>query len=184
MHDIRTNNPDLVLTAPDPERDAPYAYNWFISKFGKETLLLMGNAENEIKPSTLGSETETLQSFIELEQENKQLTWMIRDKNKTIGAVWVELVDTPEVKSPAVHIMIGDKDYRGKGIGKTVIGNVIDYVDKDLNLHDIYSRHLATNESAKALLSSFGFLNDGDIYTDSNELTWQNVHLHIGESSQ
>ncbi len=179
MNDIKTDIPNLVLESPDPERDAPYALSWFASRFGKETLLLMGNAESEIKPHSLESEKETLQRFIELEHENEQLTWVIRDQDKTIGAVWIELVDTPEVKSPAVHIMIGDKDYRGKGIGKTVVGEMIRYVKDDLNLHDIYSRHIASNESAKALLNSFGFSNDGVTYTDSNNLSWQNVHLYI-----
>lgn len=75
--------------------------------------------------------------------------------------------------------MIGDKDYRGKGIGKAAMGEIIQYINNDLNLHDIYSRHLASNKSAKALLGSFGFLDDGNTYTDNNKLEWQNVHLHI-----
>jgi len=179
MLDIKTDIPNLILVAPNPKRDAPFALKWFTSEYGKETLLLMGNAESEIEPSTLESETATLQKFMDKEQNQEQLTWMIRDQDKTIGAVWIELVDTPEVKSPAIHIMIGDKDYRGKGIGKEVMGKIIQYINNNLNLRDIYSRHLASNKSAKALLKSFGFLDNGNTYIDKNELEWQNVHLHI-----
>ena len=85
MKEIKTNMLDIILVAPDPERDAPFAHKWFTSEYGKETLLLMGNAECEIKPSTIESETVTLQNFIELEQKQEQLTWMIRDQEKTIG---------------------------------------------------------------------------------------------------
>jgi len=179
MFHIKTDIPNLILVAPNPERDAPFAHKWFTSEYGKETQLLMGNAECEIKPSTLDSETATLQKFIDKEQKREQLTWMIRDQDKTIGAIWIELIDTPEVKSPAVHILIGDKDYRGKGIGKEVMGKIIQYINNDLKLRDIYSRHLAKNKAAKGLLESFGFLNDGNTYTDKNKLEWQNVHLYI-----
>jgi RimJ/RimL family protein N-acetyltransferase len=120
-----------------------------------------------------------MEEFIDLEKENKQLTWMIRDQDKTIGATWIELTDTPELKSPAVHIMIGDRDYRGKGIGYAVISEMIQYVHIDLQARDVYSRHLANNQAAKQLLASCGFHDDGDAYIDTNKLAWQNVHLQL-----
>ena len=179
MHDIQTEMPNINLSTPNPERDAPFALNWFASKFGNETLLLMGNAEHEIEPSTLNSETKIIEEFVELEKENKQLTWMIRDQDKTIGAVWVELIDTSDVKSPGIHIMIGDKEYRGMGIGQTVISEVLKYLVTDLKASDVYSRHLVDNYAAKKLLESFGFSNESKAYNDVNNLNWQNVHLRI-----
>jgi RimJ/RimL family protein N-acetyltransferase len=179
MRDIQTEMTDINLVTPDPERDAPFALNWFISKLGKETLLLMGNAEHEIEPSTLDSERKIIEEFVELEKENKQLTWMIRDRDKTIGAVWIELIDTSNVKSPGVHIMIGDKEYRGKGIGQAVISELLKYLSTDLKANEVYSRHLVGNKAAKRLLESCGFSNEGEEYTDANNLNWQNVHLRI-----
>ena len=179
MRNIETHLPDITLVAPNPERDAPFAVNWFASRFGKETLLLMVNAEHEIHASTLESERQIMEEFIDLEKENKQLTWMIRDHDKTIGATWIELTDTPELKSPAVHIMIGDRDYRGKGIGQAVISEMIQYAHTDLLARDIYSRHLANNQAAKQLLTSCGFQDNGEAYIDSNNLTWQNVRLQL-----
>jgi RimJ/RimL family protein N-acetyltransferase len=179
MRDIHTDIPNINLAAPDPERDAPFALNWLTSKFGKETLLLMGNAENEIEPSTLESERKIIQEFVELQKENKQLTWMIRDQDKTIGAAWIELVDTADVKSPGIHIMIGDKEYRGMGIGRAVISELLTYLATDLRASDVYSRHLVDNDAAKKLLESCGFSNEGSAYSDANNLNWQNVHLRI-----
>lgn len=178
MRDIQTEIPNINLAAPNPERDAPFALNWFETKIGKETLLLMGNAEHEIKPSTLESEKKIIEEFVELEKKNKQLTWMIRDKDKTIGAVWIELIDTPDVKSPGIHIMIGDKNYRGQGIGRAVISKLLQYLATDMKASDVYSRHLVGNYSAKKLLESCGFSNEGKAYSDVNNLHWQNVHLH------
>jgi len=179
MREIIITKPDLTLSAPQPERDAPFALEWFTSALGKETLLLMGNAESEITPSTLESEREIMEEFLTLEQEGKQLTWMIRDHTTTIGAVWVELMDTPEVKAPAVHIMIGNPAYRGKGVGRAVIHEMISYITTELEAKDVYSRHLASNQGAAKLLGQFNFEADGEAYLDVNGLLWQNVHLHI-----
>lgn len=179
MRDITTTNPNISLVTPQPERDAPFAVEWFTSKLGKETLLLMGNAENEISPSTLESERKIMEEFLTLEQEGKQLTWMIRDRDITIGAVWIELVDLPEVKAPAVHIMIGDPAYRGRGVGRAVIGEMMAYLKTELGAEDVYSRHLASNQGAAKLLSQFGFAPDDETYVDVNGLIWQNVHVSL-----
>jgi RimJ/RimL family protein N-acetyltransferase len=179
MRDLKTEIPSLMLVKPNPERDAPFAYGWFSSDDGKETLLLMGNAEKKIKPSSIESEMQTLNKFLQLEKDRKQITWMMRYGDKTIGAVWIELVDTPEVKAPAVHIMIGDKSYRGNGIGGKVIDQVVKFAKKDLKIDGLYSRHLSRNTAAKILLDSFGFINDGEAYYDKNDLLWQNVYMRI-----
>lgn len=179
MRDLKTEQLGITLVTPQPERDAPFALEWFTSALGKETLLLMGNAESEIAPSTLESEREIMEEFLTLEQEGRQLTWMIRDHAATIGAVWIELMDTPEVKAPAVHIMIGNSAYRGKGIGRAVIREMISYSAKELAAKDIYSRHLASNQGAAKLLGKFGFEADGEAYLDVNGLLWQNVRLRV-----
>src|SRR5262245_20365468 len=145
MYDIQTSIDDLMLTRPNPKRDAPFALSWFEMPYGKETLLLMGNPEHKLSTPTLKKETDRIQEFLKLEKENKQLTWMIRYNDKTVGAVWLELHDTEHVKSPAFHIMIGDKNYRGKGFGRAVIQTMINYVKDILKADTLYSRHLVSN---------------------------------------
>ncbi|MEP7204856.1 MAG: GNAT family N-acetyltransferase [Candidatus Saccharibacteria bacterium] len=179
MNDIMTKIAGLSLVAPDTERDAPFALDWFTSDFGTETLLSMGNPEAKIKPSTIESEKAIIDQFVKLEKAKKQLTWMIRYRNKTIGAGWIELVDSEAVRSPSIHIMIGDKNLRGRGIGKSITKALIEYADHSLGAPPIYSRHLVSNKPAEALLKSLGFTNDGDSYIDGDRLEWQNLHLMV-----
>lgn len=173
--------PEVTLVSPDPQRDAPFAYNWFESEHGRETLLLMGNSEKEIGTTTLQQQTEVFENFLILEKQVKQLTWSIRYNNITIGVVWIELVDTFDLSSPAIHIMIGDKKYRRQGIGKMVFNEAIQYIIRNLRERHIYSRHLVTNSDVAGLLKSIGFRDDGDTYYDHNNLQWQNVCFDIVE---
>lgn len=179
MKTLTTRVTNLTLISPSPDRDAPFALKWFNSKFGKETFLLMGNSIDERRSSTLRSEREVIESFIKLEKENKQLTWMIRYEDVTIGAVWLDLVASANIKAPAVHLMIGDVNYRNRGIGKEVITRIIEFVRSELRSDILYSRHLASNFIAEKLFSSLHFTNDGGVYRDKDRLNWQNVQLAI-----
>lgn len=181
METLTTGVADLTLISPSPDRDAPFALKWFNSRFGKETFFLMKNASNHQRSSVPLSEREVIADFIKLEEENKQLTWMIRYKDITIGAVWIDLVATSKVKAPAIHLMIGDVGYRNKGIGREVITRMIEYVSKELGGDELYSRHLASSFISEKLFASLGFVNDGDVYNDKNRLTWQNVYLKISK---
>lgn len=168
---------DLELVPPNPDRDAPFALAWFDSPHGKDTLLKMGNSESEIETPTLDGEKSTLEEFIQLERDNKQITRMIQLHGKTIGAVWIELEDTEYVKAPALHIMIGDPNSRGTGIGKKVMETMIHYAQTELQADLIYSRHLVSNHIISKLNSHLGFKNDGDSYAEKSGLVFQNVKL-------
>lgn len=177
MKDIAINSAGVTLVAPDADRDAPSALSWFNSPHGKETLLLMGNAEHEIGDSTLEREKKTILEFLELEKAGEQLTWAIRQADKTLGAVWIVLKDSDTLKAPSVHIMIGDKASRGKGIGRAVLLAVIQFINHDLHIPVIYSRHLVSNAAIARLLYSLDFVETGSVYKDENDLSWQNVIL-------
>jgi RimJ/RimL family protein N-acetyltransferase len=179
MHNLRTSIKGLTLNRPDPDRDAQFALNWFESPNGKETLLLMGNTENKIGKPSLKEEVDRINEFLKLEEENIQLTWMIRYENITIGAVWLELQDTDHVKSPAFHIMIGDKKYRGKGFGKAITQEMINYTKDTLKSNTLYSRYLTSNSSIAHLTDAFGFIKDGEPYRDADHLEFQNVKLKL-----
>lgn len=179
MKTIQTSIPEITLVSPNPERDTPFAYSWFDSDYGKETLLLMGNSETDISKPTLQQQKGILENFIKLEKEVKQFTWMVRYNDITIGAVWIELEDTNYINAPAIHIMIGDKDYRRKGIGKLVFNEAINYIVKNLRERRIYSRYLTANEPVSGMFKSLGFIYDGKSYYDENNLEWQNVKFDI-----
>ena len=179
MKDLETSLAGLTLVCPNPERDTPYALKWFTAPYGKDTLLRMGNLESEINEPTPEHERATIEEFLTLEQQGKQLTWAMQIDNKIIGAVWIELIDTDHVKAPAAHIMIGDMEYRGQGIGTASMSAMADYTRTVLHSQYLYSRHLVTNHIISKLNTTLGFEVDGEPYQEPSGLIWQNVKLAL-----
>ena len=171
---LMTHNEAIRLIEPDVERDARYGVDWLSGEVGKKTLLSMGNAPEEIGAPSLETERQRVKDFIE---RPDQLNWMIELDGSVVGSVWVDLEDTEFVKSPAVHIMIGDESARGRGVGSQSVDAVLQYL-ADEGHESIYSRHLASNNAAKNLLFDLGFIQSGDTYTDKDGLVWQNVEKH------
>jgi RimJ/RimL family protein N-acetyltransferase len=176
--DLHTTITELLLSKPDPDRDASFAFTWFNSVSGRDTLLKMGNAPGEILIPTIEAETATIKEFLTLEDEGKQKTWMLRLGEITIGAAWIDLVQNHGVKAPSVHLMIGDPAYREKGIGTATMHAMIAYLH-DRGERVVYTRHLVSNEAVTSLTRSLGFLDDGNAYTDENGLIWQNIRLSL-----
>lgn len=168
---LETSNPNVELVEPVVERDAALGVEWLHGELGHNTLELMGVPEADNKPTTLKAEQERVRGFIE---QNDQLNWMIKYDGKIVGSVWVDLKENEGLPAPSVHIMIGDPNMRGKGVGPATLSTVIDYIESKGN-NSIYSRHLTKNQRAKSLLESLGFHNLGNKYTDTDGLEWQNV---------
>ena len=143
---------------------------------GKQTLLLMGVPEDQLQEPSEDIERARISDFIELEN---QYNWMIQLDDKIVGAVWVDLEDTDHLKAPGIHIMIGDKAARGRGVGRSSIKAVIDFLYEERDQDKIYSRHLTNNEAISNLLSELGFEPVGNEYSDSDGLEWQNVILSM-----
>ena len=176
---MKSNRSDIRLVLPDEKRDAVFAFGWFNRPEGRTTLLSMGNAESEIELLAIETETETIRDFLTLEEDNKQITRMIRVDKKTIGAVWIELFENHGVKPPSIHILIGDPEYRGRGIGLSVMQAAIDYVRSDLHRDTVYSRHLVANIAITKLNKALGFEKVGEPYIDDNGLQWQHIKLNL-----
>jgi RimJ/RimL family protein N-acetyltransferase len=170
-------NAQIQFIKPNIDRDASFAFAWFDRPEGKQTLLSMGNAENEITPPTLEGEIETLKSFISMEAEGIQTTRMIRIDNKTVGAVWIEWTENHEIQPPSIHILVGDPAYRGKGAGTAALRKAIEMVYEQKPSTNIYSRHLVSNAAIANIMKSLGFTQDGTSYADANGLQWQNIVL-------
>ena len=168
---LHTNNPDVLLVEPDIERDAALGLQWLEGELGRATLTSMGVAEKDNKPTTLEYERERVRDFIEGQD---QLNWMIEYQGKVVGSVWADLKQVGNVPAPAIHIMIGDPDVRGKGIGFAATSKVTDHLEGQ-GFKSIYSRHLTKNSGASGLLQSLGFTELGEPYADDDGLQWQNV---------
>lgn len=173
--DLNTDIENLFLVKPDIERDPLVSLLWVNGNNGQDTLLRMGIPENKITGSTLEEEVERVANFI---HGKEQLNWMIKCDEKIVGSIWVELIEKDSVKAPSVHLMIGNPSVRRNGIGKASLKAVIDYLQKQ-DAKIIYSRHLISNKASEHLLGKVGFIPEGKVYTDDEELSWQNVSLAV-----
>lgn len=165
------------LIEPDVERDAALGVEWLNGELGRSTMVLMGNSEevvNEMIPTTQDREAGRVKEFLERED---QLNWMIEYNGKVVGSTWVDIEPTKNLLSPSVHIMIGDPDMRGKGVGLTTISAVLDYL-KQAGHKTIYSRHIVSNDRADGLLKSLGFKDSGETYLE-NGVEFQNLELKV-----
>ncbi|MCA9344038.1 GNAT family N-acetyltransferase [Candidatus Saccharibacteria bacterium] len=176
---LETNNPHLKLIEPDIERDAANGIKWLEGDMGRTTLRLMGVADEHNKPTTLEAEKERVNDFL---TRQDQLNWMIEYQGKVVGSVWVDLEASDFLASPSVHIMIGDLDMRGKGVGLASVSTIIEYL-KSNGEKTIYSRYVTTNEVSEHLLSKLGFEPLGEPYNDG-DLLFQNVSLDLGTPSE
>ena len=172
---MNPKQPNIQLLAPNVERDAVFAHAWFTRPEGRATLLSMGNAQHEIGDMTLQDHRQIMQEFLDFEKEGKQITRVIVTDNKTVGVVWIELYQNHGVKAPGIHIMIGDPDYRGKGIGRAAMEFMLGYARDTLKYETVYTRHLASNLPVARLNETLGFVKDGETYKDENGLEWQNI---------
>jgi len=178
---LQTDKPDVMLVEPNIERDAALGVHWLEGELGRATLASMGVADKDNKPTTLEYERERVRDFIE---KQDQLNWMIEYQGKVIGSVWVDLKQVGNVSAPAIHIMIGDPEMRGKGVGFAASSKVIEHL-QGLGFDNVYSRHLTKNSGASNLLQSLGFTNLGEPYLDDDGLEWQNVaRVHHVESNE
>jgi GNAT superfamily N-acetyltransferase len=183
MPDLITSLPQLLLIKPVAARDAKVAYEWFSSESGRDTLLKMGNAPHSIVDTSIERETKTIEEFLRQEEEGSQITWMLCYAGTVIGAAWIDLTENYGVKSPSVHLMIGDPAYRRKGIGKATMNALLSYLEDD-GFKIAYSRHLAGNKGVTLLNISTGFKLDGKPYTDSEGLVWQHVKRDLRPHAQ
>lgn len=172
---LETTDPSVHLIEPNVERDAPLSVAWLEGDIGRNTLRLMGVTDDENKPSTLQGERERIEGFV---TNPDQLNWAIQYNDRVVGAIWVDLVEKESVPAPAIHIMIGDPEARGKGIGSSSTKAVIGYL-RDSGELQLFSRHLADNTTAAKLLAEQGFTPVGEPKPDKDGLIWQNVQLDL-----
>ena len=170
---LETPDPHVRLVEPVVDRDAPLGVEWLQGDVGRSTLKLMGVVGGDNKPASLDEERERVQSFID---RDDQLNWMIQYDEQVVGSIWVDLGPSDYLKSPSVHIMIGDPEVRGKGVGTASTSSVISHLSQT-GYKSIYSRYQLINTGSAKLLHDVGFQPDGEPYTDSDGLEYQNVAL-------
>jgi [ribosomal protein S5]-alanine N-acetyltransferase len=143
---------EVVLRRPEP-RDAEqfYAYrnDW-------DVIRCLGGFST-------GYSIKDIHEWIEFHRGKRdEIIWTIAEKESDlcIGHVGLYNIDH-RVRSAEFAIMIGDKEWWGKGAGKKVTQAVVDYGFRQLNLHRVYLTVLKTNDRATALYEKLGFATEG-----------------------
>ncbi len=113
---------------------------------------------------------------VALEAENKRLTWFIQVGDKKVGVAWIDMEVSEYIDSPHVYVLV-DEVFRRRGIGTSVMKEMIKYAYCNLTSEILYSRHRIDDVMTEKLNKKVGFENDEKPYTDSDGHEWQNVKL-------
>jgi len=101
-------------------------------------------------------EKELLEKLIRTDSGNYMMAIVENDTNKLLGNCGLLHVDFIN-RSAEFGIFIGDKKYRGKGIGEEATRLILDFGFNALNLHHIWLRVFSFNKNAIGLYKKVGF---------------------------
>lgn len=85
---------------------------------------------------------------------------VIDEKDIIVGCVYLLNIDNIN-RCADLHIMIGNENNRGKGIGTFAVSSIIDHAFKNLNLRRLQLEVLEYNKSALSLYKKIGFVEEG-----------------------
>lgn len=84
----------------------------------------------------------------------------LRESAEFIGVVRLRYIDRIS-SNTELGIYIGERSGRGRGLGKEVMQLALAYAFRDVNLHKVYLKVLASNANAIRLYESCGFVKEG-----------------------
>jgi RimJ/RimL family protein N-acetyltransferase len=133
--------------------DLPKVYEW------KNDYELAGM----INAHPLPTATHQVQEWFEKNQADKNQVLFgiyLTEGMKFLGIIRLMFIDW--INSNAdLGIYIGEKNCRGKGIGKEAVALIVNYAFKDLNLHKINLKVSEANTGAAATYKACGFKTEG-----------------------
>ena len=101
-------------------------------------------------------EKELLEKLIRTEHGNYMMAIVELETNKLLGNCGLLNVDLIN-RNAEFGIFIGDKKYRGKGIGEEATRLILDFGFNAINLHHIWLRVFSFNKNAIGLYKKIGF---------------------------
>ena len=112
-------------------------------------------------------------------QAKDEALYVIADStdDRCLGHVGLYKIDH-RIRSAEFAILVGDKKAWGTGIGRACTSFMLKFGFEDLQLHRIYLEVLETNERARKLYESLGFLHAGKL----RHAQWKNgryLDVHV-----
>jgi RimJ/RimL family protein N-acetyltransferase len=147
----------MITFRPHERIDIPFRIKWLNNK--KANIFAIDDPEHETTETEQGKWFDGYEEKLKL-GEKKFFT--ICDSDKPIGFVGLSKIDK-ETKSADVFIMIGEDEYRGKGIGKRTLNFLINFAFTKLKLTSLTLGVDKQNEAAIRLYQSAGFKETGEL---------------------
>jgi len=133
------------------EDDLEQRVDWFNDK---EVGQYLGDSVRE--GTTLEKQREWLKKY---QQDDERICYVIEVDDKPVGNVaLIEINKTDE--NAGIFIMIGDKNYWGKGVAKDALKFITDYGFQKLGMHKIWLHVFSPNERAIRCYEKFGFITE------------------------
>jgi RimJ/RimL family protein N-acetyltransferase len=148
---IPITRPGLKLRSPHPS-DAKAR---FALGRDPEITRMYGVDPQTLSPWTLNTAADWVAKVVDAE-----CAWIIENNGDLIGAVRLHSHDPGDHRAQ-LAIGLEDATVLGQGIGRRVIGLVLDYAFRELGLHRVGLRVLALNLRAIRCYSACGFRHEG-----------------------
>ncbi len=98
-----------------------------------------------------------------------------------IGNIMYYDID-PVDKEAEVGIIIGDREFQGKGYGTDALITLKDYIFQETNLENLYLHTLITNERARKSFKKAGFSEIGEVRKDGMNFIKMNFKKKISNN--
>ncbi len=144
---------DRVYFRPVEQADAPLLQRWINDPRNWHTL------GGRVPPTNAGQEHEWIQSQ---DRDRSQCVFgiVLKDGDQLIGDVVLRGID-PIARKAELGIMIGDAEYKDRGLGTEAVRLMARFAFKELNLRRISLKVLSNNPRAIRTYQKAGFVQEG-----------------------
>lgn len=138
----------------------------YFRKLEKEDVSLLYRWQNDVEVFSNMSDSLNLYSVEDTEKfynnikDEKNFIIVEKKSNKEIGRIAL-LNENYQQRNAEIIILIGEKDYWGKGYGKEAFHLLLNYVFMELNLHRVSLKVFSFNEKAIKMYEKLGFQKEG-----------------------
>lgn len=145
----------MINFKPHSRKDIIHRINWLNDP---EANLYIGDQTS----TNLDEQNEWFDRY---EKDKNKIFFTIYDDDSPIGFMGLSNINNPKGEA-GLFIMIGEKEYRGKGVGRVCLQYLIDYASQKLKLARLTLEVLKDNLQAIRLYQKIGFLTEKQSETE------------------
>lgn len=102
----------------------------------------------------------TIREFLDREKDQNAFDFVVLYNGEKIGRAYLSQWDKNSRRIDITRIYIGDKSYKGKGLGRVLLSSIVEYCFNILEVNRISLDYLDGNPAQK-LYESLGFVKEG-----------------------